>query len=85
MEKLIKNLQKIQLRALRKGIDCSVNINAPDDTTTDVIVNAFYSNVSGTDLVDSRNFRVTFTSNDSEEYVSTKLTALNKFINDISK
>ena len=85
MENLIKTLQKIQLKAVRKGLDYSINVNNPGTEVTDVIVNTFYSHVSGTEIIDSRNFRVTFSSNDSEEYTSSKLTALTKFINDISK
>ena len=85
MENLIKTLQKIQLKAHRKGLEYSLSVNKPEETITDVIVNTFYSRVSGTEIIDSRNFRVSFSSNDSEEYTSTKLAALTKFINDISK
>jgi len=85
MEKLIKTLQKLQLRAHRKGIDYTINVSAVDTTVTDVTVNAFHSTVSGTELLDSRNFRATFSSENNDEDREKKLGALTKFINDIRK
>ena len=87
MENIIKSLQKLQLKAYRKGIGYSIEANSPSMTSvTDITVQAFHSTVCGnSDVIDNRNFRATFSTEDSEEINNSKLLALTKFINDISK